>query len=120
MEKNENIIEPLFDRIKEYSKTSIDLIKLKSIDKSSDFLSALIFRIILGILFTFALLFLNIAMALWLGDIMGKNYYGYFIVTSFYIVVGIFLRLFRTQIKLNICNSIITYLTNNLCKKSQP
>lgn len=117
MAPDENIIEPLFDKVKDYSKTSLELLKLRSIDRSSDFLSSLIFRLIVVSIILLALLSLNIAAALWLGDLTGKVYFGFLLVSSFYIFIGIILRLFRTRIKLNISNSIINSLTTVLCKK---
>lgn len=119
MEASENLIEPLFDRVKEYSKSSIELIKLKTIDKSSDFLSNLIFRMTISVFLLLGILSLNIAVALWLGDLFGKTYLGFFSVTAFYLLVAFILFLFRKKIKMNISNSIITSLTTALCKRSQ-
>jgi len=120
MTGSENLIEPLFDRVKEYSKTSVELIKLRTIDSSSFFLSKFIFQLILSIFFLLGILSLNIATALWLGDLLGKTYLGFFVVTGFYLLIAIILLLFRKKIKENISNSIITSLTTALCKKSQP
>ena len=45
MEDNINLIEPLLERFKDYGKTSIELVKLKSIDKTADILSTLVARL---------------------------------------------------------------------------
>ncbi len=119
MDASENLIEPLFDRVKEYSKTSIELMKLKAVDRSSDFLSKFIFQLVISIFLLLGVLSLNIAAALWLGDLFGKTYLGFFSVTGFYLLIAIILLLFRNKIKANINNSIITSLTTALCKKSQ-
>lgn len=119
MDASDNLVEPLFDRVKEYSKTSIELIKLKAVDRSSDFLSKFIFQLIISIFFLLGILSLNIAAALWIGDLLGKTYFGFLSVTGFYVLLAIILLLFRKKIKMNISNSIITSLTTALCKKSQ-
>ncbi len=119
MDASENLIELLFDGVKEYSKTSVELIKLKAIDRSSDFLSKFIFHLILAIFLLIGILSLNIAAALWIGDLLGKTYFGFLAVSGFYTLLTIVLLLFRKKIKMNISNSIITSLTTALCKKSQ-
>jgi hypothetical protein len=59
----------------------------------------------------FAVLFfliLNIGVALWLGDLLGKSYYGFFAVSGFYAVLALFFFIFRDQmIKKPLNNSII-------------
>jgi hypothetical protein len=119
MDTSENLIEPLFDRVKEYGKTSVELIKLKAVDRSSDFLSKFIFHLILSIFLFLGIFSLNIATALWVGDLLGKTYFGFLAVTGFYVLLVIILLLFRKKIKMNISNSIITSLTTALCEKSQ-
>ncbi len=119
MDASENLIEPLFDRVKEYGKTSVELIKLKAVDRSSDFLSKFIFQLVISIFLLLGILSLNIAAALWIGDLLGKTYFGFLSVTGFYVLLAIILLLFRKKIKMNISNSIITSLTTALCKKSQ-
>ena len=58
------------------------------------------------VLFT---IFFNIGMALWLGDLLGEVYYGFFIVAVFYLVVGVILYFFlRKWIKGPVSKLIIT------------
>ena len=80
-------IELLLDKGSDYLSTRIDLYKLKVVDTSSDVLSAVISK---GIVFTvFAVFFLiaNIGIALLLGELLGKLYYGFFIVAGFYLIM---------------------------------
>lgn len=119
MDESENLIELLFDRVKEYGKSSVELIKLKAVDKSSDLFSKFIFHLILSIFFLLGIFSLNIAVALWIGDLLGKTYFGFLAVSGFNVLLIIILLLFRKKIKMNISNSIITSLTTALCKKSE-
>lgn len=107
METKESLIQPLWDSVEEYSKTSFELIRLKAVDKTADVASMLLSRLtLLSALFLFAIT-LNIGIAIWLGDILGKNYYGFLIVALFYGLVGIILFFLHPTIKTRINDSII-------------
>ena len=110
MEAKVNLIEPLIERIEQYSKTSFELLKLKSLDKTADISSTLISRLLLVIVLSLFALTLNIAIALWLGDLLEKNYYGFLIVASFYGLTGIVLFFIHPRIKECLNNSIITQM----------
>ena len=94
MEDNASLIESLLERATEYGKTSYDLVKLKAVDKACDGLSFFFPHIVVvGIMISF-LLFISLGMALWLGEILGKIYYGFFGVAAFYILLAIVLHFF--------------------------
>jgi hypothetical protein len=94
MEDKENIFESLLESVEDYSKTSIELLKLKVLDKTSDYASSLIpWLAAVFALFIF-LLMLSIGVAFWLGEILGKNQYGFFLVAAFYGLTGIILYFF--------------------------
>jgi len=112
METKVKLIEPLLERAEQYSKTSFELLKLKSLDKTADISSSLISRLLLVFVLLLFVLTLNIAIALWLGDLLGKNYYGFLIVASFYGLGGIILFYIHPLIKANINNSIIKQMLN--------
>ncbi len=86
MEASTNLIEPLLQTFKDYGKTSLELVKLKSIDKTADILSTVIARLCFILTLLIFLITLNIAIALWIGDMMGKSYEGFLIVAGFYAI----------------------------------
>jgi hypothetical protein len=92
MEDNENMIELLLERATEYSKTSYELAKLKTLDKTSDFVSTLIPYAIVFVLIVSFLLFLSLGLAFWVGEILGKVCYGFFAIAAFYVIIGIAIR----------------------------
>ena len=53
---------------------------------------------------------INIAVALWLGDVLGKNYYGFLIVAGFYALASIILLIVHPSIKIRVNNTIIRQL----------
>jgi Putative Actinobacterial Holin-X, holin superfamily III len=108
MEDNAKLIESLLERAVEYGKTSFELAKLKALDKTSDVISTLIPQTIILVLVASFILFLNLGLAFWLGEILGKTYFGFFVVGAFYGVIAIILRLFMYKwLKKHFCNYII-------------
>jgi fatty acid desaturase len=94
MEDNSKLLESLLDKAKEYGITSLELAKLKAIEKGADVVSSVVPTSIVFILIATCLLFLNLGVALWLGEILGKQFYGFFVVAGFYIVLGLILHFF--------------------------
>jgi hypothetical protein len=112
MEATKNFIEPLLHKAEEYSKTSFEILKLKTLDKTAAVTSTIISRLILIIVLSFFILCLNIALALWLGDLLGKSYYGFLIVAAFYGIAAIILFSIHPRIKISLSNTIITQMLN--------
>jgi hypothetical protein len=108
MEKNTKPIELLFESLLDYFKTSVELYKFKIVDKTSEIVSSLISNTIFIVFITIFLFFVNFGLAFWLGDILGKIYYGFFVVAGFYGMLGIVFRYFmHNWFKKIISNSII-------------
>ena len=112
MEDKLNFIRPLLDSAEEYGKTSFKLIKVKALYKSADAASTVISRLILIVVFLLFTTTLSIAIALYLGDVLGKSYYGFLLVASFYALLAIIIFFIHPFIKAIINNSIITQLFN--------
>lgn len=103
MEQADGIVKVLLTQVEEYGKTSFELTKLKAVQKLIPV--ATVFTGYLFVLLTLSLfiLLLNIGIAMWLGDLLGKPYYGFLSVAGFYLLVGIILyftaaKLFRNPV----------------------
>lgn len=107
MDAKINLMEPLLERAELYGKTSIELLKLQTLDKAADFVSSVASRSLLALAISFFAFMLNVAIALWLGEMLGKYYYGFLVVAFFHILAAIILLLIHPFIKLRIGNSII-------------
>ena len=94
MEKESNI-ETLFSKTGEYLETRIDLFKLKAVDSSSNAVASLTWRMIVLWISLFSFFFLNIGLSIWIGNVLGQLYYGFFIVGIFYLLTGLIIYLFR-------------------------
>jgi uncharacterized membrane protein len=94
MEEKNNLLRSLLDVATDYGETSIELVRLKVLDKTTDLVSSLVpFSIVIILLVSF-LLFVNLGIAFWLGEILGKTFYGFLVVAVFYLIAAIFIRIF--------------------------
>lgn len=107
METKVKSIETLLVRVEDYSKTSIEIMKLKFVDKTADFSSKLISRMFLIIVLSFFVLILNIGIAFWLGELLGKIYYGFLAVAGFYAFVALILAFTHSVLTSRLKNSMI-------------
>ena len=77
MEDQKNQLELLFEKATDYVETRLDLFKLKATQKSTDVISSLASRLILILIVTLIVFMVNIGLALLLGEVLGKSYYGF-------------------------------------------
>ena len=94
MEDNVKLIEILLEKATDYGKTSLELAKLKALDKASEVVSSFIPYSVVFVLISSVILFFNLGLAFWLGEILGKVYYGFFVIAAFYAIVGLVIHLF--------------------------
>lgn len=94
MEDHSKLIESLIERATEYGKTSYELVKLKVVDKTSDGISSLIPQTIVLFVLCSVLLFLNLGVSCWIGEILGEFFYGCFVVAAFYALVAFIIYFF--------------------------
>ncbi|MEP6805459.1 MAG: phage holin family protein [Flavobacterium sp.] len=115
---NENL--NLYEKAENYAKTSLELIKLKTVSAVADVLSTLTSRIAVGAVVAFFTLFLNIGISLWLGKVLGEYYYGFFIVALFYLIVAIVMHTMQHKIiKTPIGNMIVTSILKETKKDDE-
>lgn len=108
MENNSSTIEILFERVEDYTRTTIDLVKLTAVDKTADILSSLLSRLTVSIVFVMFGFLVNVGLSFWIGELVGKIYYGFFIVSSIYLVLAIVLYIVKDKVlKMPISNFII-------------
>jgi len=111
MENNPNSIGILLEKAELYGRTSIELFKNEAILKSAEVFSSLAAKLAVITLFLLFSLFLNIGLALWIGDYLESTYYGFFVVAIIYLFFAILFYVFRNNlIKNPVCNYIIVKL----------
>ena len=114
MENKITPVEVLLDRAEAYARTSIDLFKLKATDKISALLSNLVVGLIMLIVVTLIFVSLNIGIALLIGDLLGKAWLGFIILSGIYTCIGFVIYFIRNRwIKRPIRDSIINQLLDD-------
>jgi len=108
MEDQTNLIETLIEKAADYVKSGFELAKLKTLDKTSDMISTLLSHSVVMVIVSLFMLFLNLGLAFWLGEILGKIYFGFFVVAAFYGISGILIHFFlHDRIKKCVGNNFI-------------
>jgi uncharacterized membrane protein len=109
MESNATTNENIFEKAENYTRTSLELLKLRTVSASADVISTIASKILVCVVVALFTLFLNIGISLWIGKVLGEYYYGFFILALFYLIVAIIIHSFHhTLIKIPVGNLIIS------------
>jgi hypothetical protein len=101
----------LIEKSQDYLDTKIEIIKLKTVDKSSDALSSIVVLISVIFLALLFFLFVSIGLALYLGSLVGSAHAGFFIMAGLYGVLLLLICIFREKwIKGPVANLVIRKL----------
>jgi membrane protein implicated in regulation of membrane protease activity len=113
MEDKAKLIENLVEKVSLCGKSAYELAKLKILDKSLNVFSSLVIHIVVLFLVIFFMIFISLGSALWLGEILGNSFYGFFLVGAVYFILAIVLHfLFRKWFKRLVSNYIIKHELN--------
>jgi hypothetical protein len=114
MESPVDEVASLFEMAEEYGKTTVELYRLKFVETASIVTISIIARVSVVIMVSSSILVLSIGIALFLGELLGKSYYGFFIVAGCYFVIGVVMHFFlRTWIRKPISESIMDQTLQN-------
>jgi hypothetical protein len=106
-------IEDLSVHIKRYVDNRIEYTKLNVAEKVSEVLGNLISGSLLFLLFLLFLVFSGVAFAFYLSEVTGKFYWGFLIVGSIYLAIGLIVWLFKKPLLQHpIMNSILNQIFN--------
>lgn len=101
----------LFEKVENYATTSVNLLKLNAVEKSADVISSLSHRIVLLLVVAMFTLFINVGVSMYIGKLLNEYYLGFFIVSTFYLMLAVFIYIFRNKfLKTPISNMVITKL----------
>ncbi len=92
MESVPNHFETLLSKAGDYAETRAKLLKLKVADKASDTVSDAASALVIAVIAVFFIFLISTGLALLIGDWLGKNYYGFFVVAGIYAIAGIIFR----------------------------
>jgi hypothetical protein len=84
MKDKAQLIEMLFEKVESYVKTTFELYRLKAIDKVTDIFATIASTIIVVVIIALSFILISVGLALFLGELLGKSYYGFFLVGGVY------------------------------------
>ena len=114
METPASLIESLWEATEDYGKTTYELSKLKVLETMTITVTTLVSKLAVILVVSLFVLVLTIGIAFLLGDVLGKVYYGFFIVAAFYLIAAVILHFFLTRwIKEPIIDLIIDLSLHN-------
>ena len=113
MENKTTILDPILERAETFGKTSLELFKLQTIEKFTKFISHVVSRSIAFFVLSLFIIMLSIGASIWLGDLLGRMYYGFLCVAVFHFIIGCIIYFFmHNWIKKQVSDAIITEMLN--------
>lgn len=97
----------LAESFEQYTKTSLELLKLESVNRFSLIGSGFLCSIILGVTVFSVIFFLSIAAAVYCSALLGNNYGGFLVVAACYLIVSAVLYSLRIKWMLNPLRDLI-------------
>ncbi|MGE5406516.1 MAG: phage holin family protein [Methanosarcina sp.] len=111
--EEKSLFETLLEKSEDFSKTSLELLKLKAVDKFSDGASSAASKIAGLFFFLMFFMLLSVGLSLWLGDLFGKAWYGFFAMAGLYgILFAVLFFVKHNWLKKMVGNSIIKQMLN--------
>lgn len=108
-------MELLIEKAEEYSKTSLELYKLKLLDKSANTISLLATHLLFSMVVALCLLFISIGCSFYIASQLGNFYSGFFIVGGAYLLLALFFYIFRISLLKNPLNdALIAKIENKI------
>lgn len=104
------LIEMLVEKAEQYVKTTLALYRLKVIDKATDVFASFITRVVIFLFLTLFFILMTLGLAFYLGDVLGKTYFGFFAVAGFYLIISLLLYLYRKSLEAVFNNYIINQI----------
>jgi len=111
--KVSTLFEEMRDDVSKFITSSLELGKLEVYEKLSLGSSAITYGLIIGGAALFALLFLFVTIALYLGDLLQNLWVGFGIVTGFTLLVLLIMLLVGKPFKKKITNKVVRFLMEN-------
>jgi hypothetical protein len=105
----------LISKTENFTKTSIDLLKLSMVEKTADVVSSVTSKLVILLIVAMFIFLLNIGLSLWISEILQSPYLGFLIVSGFYLIISVVVYYYRLQwLKNPISDKIVTKLLKDV------
>jgi hypothetical protein len=108
MNGHQSEVETLFEKVKDYGLTTVEVVKLQAINWSAIIVAEIVSNFIVLIVICFSLLLFDAGVGFWLGKKLGSYADGFMLLGLAHFVIAIVLYLFRLQIMKKPVREIIT------------
>jgi hypothetical protein len=105
--EQQNFFKEAKSAIEQYIKDRLLLVKLQAVEKISQGIASAVFVVLLLFFGFFMWLFLNITAGFFFGYLLGNTFWGFAIVTGFYLLLIIILLISRKALAKSITNTVI-------------
>ena len=109
-EENKTFLKEYRDTITDYVEERLELTHLNAIEKTAILTGKLSVGALMLALGLFALFFLNIFLAIIIGDLLNNRAYGFMIITGFYLLLLVIALLLKSKLEMPITNFVVRQL----------
>ncbi|AIM39221.1 hypothetical protein ACFX5U_21275 [Sphingobacterium sp. SG20118] len=99
MEEEKFSLSGTFQKTKEYLDSQLNLIRLKTVERSSRLIASLIVDAAKLILTLFILFFLCLALGFYLGEVLGSYSLGFLATAGIFIIIVLLIRVFESKLE---------------------
>lgn len=110
MEDKDPKDEPIIDQVREYLETYIKLARLRAIERGTSIFAGIVTDVFIILGLSMTILFASITLALYLSTVLHSSWQGFGCVAFIYIVIIIFVMVFRKSLEKPIVNVLIKKL----------
>lgn len=114
MEDLSLLIKYLIRLAESYFKTNLELVKMKAVSNATDIAASIMTRIIKYVVILIVVFLFSVGLSLWIGDLVGKSYYGFFIVAALNVLIAMIIRYKPNFVKMRVKDSLIVKILNRL------
>jgi ABC-type phosphate transport system permease subunit len=109
IESHSNKIDILLNKSKHYLNTTYTLSKYRAIEKIAGWIPSIVSSLVVNIVLVLFIIMLSIGLAFYIGEVLEKLYFGFFIVAGFYFIAWLVLYSFlKKWIEKPISNKLIS------------
>ncbi|MES2278464.1 MAG: hypothetical protein V4592_20705 [Bacteroidota bacterium] len=101
---------PIIDQVKEYLETYLELARLRAIERGTSIFAGIVTDVFIILGLSITMLFASITLALLLGSVFGSAWLGFGCVSLVYIIIIVFVMLFRKSLERPIVNALLKRL----------
>jgi len=112
METATNFIDKLIEKLERYFSITVKISKLKSIENSAMLATLVLSKLSVFLMLLIFVLFCSFGLSFYLGELLGKLYYGFVIVSMIFLILAILFHFYLHKILLKpVCKIFIDKLS---------